>query len=196
MARYTGPKCRLCRREGTKLFLKGVRCESEKCGLTRRQSAPGVHGTAHRRKASDFGIQLREKQKVKRIYGVLERQFRKYFDAASKKSGVTGEFLLVTLERRLDNAVYRSNLAVSRAQARKYITEKKIMVNGKTVSIPSFSVKKGDKISSDYAKVQSEKELPVWITAKAKDFEILGLPVREDIKEDIQEQLIVEFYSR
>jgi small subunit ribosomal protein S4 len=145
---------------------------------------------------SEYGIQLREKQKVKRIYGVLEKQFRKYFDLASKKRGITGDFLLETLESRLDNVVYRTNLAVSRAQARKYISEGKIMVNSKRVDIPSFLVKKGEIISSDYAKVSSEKDVPDWINKKGEAFEILDSPKREHVKEPINEQLIVEFYSR
>lgn len=198
MARYTGPKCRLCRREGKKLFLKGVRCESEKCGLTRRISAPGVHGTAYKRKPSEFGVQLREKQKTKRIYGVLERQFRKYYEAASKKVGVTGEYLLETLERRLDNAIYRSGVAVSRAQARKLITEGRFLLNGKKVNIPSIAVCAKDIITPNgwEFNVNPDKDSAIWLKVSASKITVFGVPKREDIKEDINEQLIVEFYSR
>jgi len=198
MARYTGPKCRLCRREGAKLFLKGVRCESEKCGLTRRMSAPGVHGTAYKRKPSEFGVQLREKQKTKRIYGILEKQFRKYYEAASKKVGVTGEYLLETLERRLDNTVYRSGVAVSRAQARKLITEGRFLLNGKKVNIPSILVVAKDIVAPNGWEfvANKDRESAVWIKVTANKVTVLDTPKREDIKEDINEQLIVEFYSR
>jgi len=195
MARYTGPKCKLCRREGAKLFLKGARCESDKCAFSRRQSAPGVHGSAFKRKTGDFGIQLREKQKVKRIYGVLEKQFRNYFEVASKKAGVTGEYLLGLLERRLDNVVYRANFASSRAQARKLVGAGKFNVNGKNSKTPSILLGKDDVITTSLGAV-SEKDIPAWILVEKGGIKVLDMPSREDIKENINEKLIVEFYSR
>jgi len=198
MAKYSGPKCRLCRREGVKLFLKGSRCYSDKCALSRKAYAPGVHGNRRARsKVSDFGKQLREKQKIKRIYGVLENQFRKYLASATKKKGITGEYLMQTLERRLDNVIYRSNLAVSRNQARQLIRQKKFKINNLIVDIPSYQVSKGDIITTESAHINlsSDMETPVWINLKEskdkKEISILDVPKREDIKEEIEEGLIV-----
>ena len=208
MARYTGPVCKLCRREGAKLFLKGERCYKEKCAIDKKNYAPGQHGKV-KRKLSDYGIQLREKQKVKRIYGVLETQFRGYFRKAVKMEGITGANLLVTLERRLDNVVYRSGLTMSRPQARQFVTHGHITVNGKKVDIPSYLVKEGDVVGlretskiKDIVKLSLEtaegRGLPQWISLEKADIQakVLKMPVREDIFGDIKEHLIVELYSK
>ncbi len=206
MARYTGPACRLCRREGIKLFLKGTKCFSNKCPFDRRKSAPGQHGKAQR-KLTEYGLRLREKQKLKRIYGVLERQFRRYFEEASKGKGVTGERLLQILETRLDNVVYRLGWALSRDQARQLVSHKKILVNGKRVNIPSYNVKVGDIIEiaeKDLVPIQealetfSNRYVPSWLEVDNVNLrgKVLRLPTREEIDVPVQEQLVVEFYSR
>lgn len=208
MARYTGPVCRLCRVEGTKLYLKGERCFTEKCAVERRNYAPGQHGQK-RAKRSDYGVQLREKQKVKRIYGILERQFEGYFEKATKKKGVTGETLLITLERRLDNVVYRLGFSSSRAQARQLVLHGHFLVDGKRVNIPSFLVSKNQKIqlkakSQKIEKIKKSLEaterrgIPKWLTVESGSFTgtVVDLPKREDIAADIQEQFIVELYSK
>ena len=208
MARYTGPVCRLCRREGTKLFLKGERCMTGKCALDRRSTAPGQHGAANK-KVREYGMQLREKQKTRRYYGVLERQFANYFEEADRQTGMTGENLLVLLERRLDNVVYRMGMAESRKEARQLVLHAHFTLNGKKVTIPSISVKVGDVIavkesSRDCAKIKelmekmASKLNPKWLeinkeTATAK---VVALPAREDIDFDFNEQLIVELYSK
>lgn len=208
MARYTDAVCRQCRREGTKLFLKGDRCFTEKCAVERRQYAPGQHGQA-RSKFSEYGTQLREKQKVKRIYGVLERQFRRYFDAASRKKGVTGELLLQLLERRLDNMIYRMGFAASRAEARQLVLHNHFTVNGKKVTIPSYQVRPGDVVilrerDQKNAKLIANLEtaesrgVPGWIELDKAKFtaKVKAIPARNELTMPIQEQLIVELYSR
>lgn len=211
MARYTGPVCRLCRREGTKLFLKGTRCLTEKCAIERRAYAPGQHGqsTGRRRKASEYAKQLREKQKVKRIYGLSERQFRNLFERAIKEPGVTGEALLVALESRLDNLVYRMGFASSRKQARQLVRHRHILVNGRVLDIPSYRVRLGDEVkvadaSRELVQVKAALEQfgrgqPVsWIqvdTAKALG-KMTERPTRDAIPIAAQEQLIVELYSK
>ena len=209
MARYTGPVCRMCRREGTKLFLKGERCLTDKCPVTRRGTAPGQHGAAHVKKGKDYYMQLREKQKAKRYYGVLEKQFRSYYEMAAKKEGQTGENLLCLLERRFDNVVYRMGLAESRKEARQLVLHSHFTINGKKADIPSIIVKKGDVIalsdsSRDSEKIKSLLELmdnkvfPSWLDvdkANAKAT-VANLPTREDIDFPFQEHLIVELYSK
>ncbi len=208
MARYTGPRCRLCRREGSKLFLKGDRCFSEKCAFERRSYAPGHHGQG-RIKVSDYGIRLREKQRVRRIYGVNESQFRRYFEMADRQKGVTGTNLLVLLEKRLDNVVYRLGFADSRAQARQLVKHGHIRVNGIKVDIPSFQVKVGDEItlrekSKDIIHVVQALEavarrgVPDWLELDAdnKKGTVKSIPERTHITMPIQEQFIVEFYSK
>ena len=208
MARYTGPSCRLCRREGQKLFLKGDRCYSGKCALERRSYAPGQHGQG-RKKASDYGLQLREKQKAKRFYGLQETQFRNYFDKAARKSGMTGENLLIMLETRLDNTVFRMGFASSRKEARQLVLHGHFTVNGKRCNIPSALVEPGDVIavcqksqSSPKFKTLLEeygkKTVPAWIEKTADTFEgkIAAMPSREDIDYEVSENLIVELYSR
>ena len=208
MARYTGSVCRLCRREGCKLFLKGEKCYGAKCPLDLRHTVPGEHGQARQRKMSEYGMQLREKQKAKRTYGVLEGQFHHYFEEADRQKGITGENLLVMLERRLDNVVYRLGFGVSRPQARQIVRHGHIRVNGKKVDIPSFQVSVGDVISireksaeSDHFKAMREgtgKTMPQWLTIDAAELKatVVALPKREDVGMDIQENLIVELYSR
>ncbi|RMG48169.1 MAG: 30S ribosomal protein S4 [Acidobacteria bacterium] len=210
MGRYTGPVCRLCRREGMQLFLKGERCFKDKCAVKRRQYPPGQHaGGRRRRKLQGYGLQLREKQKVKRIYGVLERQFRFYFKKAAAKKGVTGENLLCTLERRLDNVVYRLGFAASRAQARQLVNHGHFLVNGRKVDIPSFQVRAGDVVelresSRKNVMVQANLDtaqgrgIPAWLELDAASFKgtVKALPKREDITMPIQENLIVELYSK
>jgi small subunit ribosomal protein S4 len=209
MARYTGAVCRLCRREGQKLFLKGDRCYTEKCSLERRGYAPGMHGNARNKKLSEYGVQMREKQKAKRYYGVLESQFRDYFEKANKMSGMTGENLLALLETRLDNVVYRLGFAMSRAEARQLVRHGHFTVNGKKVNIPSFLVKTGDVIelkdaSRSLDKIKGSLEanasrvIPKWLDfdknkAIAK---VIAAPAREDIDLPIEEHLIVELYSK
>ncbi|PJC28326.1 30S ribosomal protein S4 [Candidatus Shapirobacteria bacterium CG_4_9_14_0_2_um_filter_39_11] len=207
MARYLDSKCRLCRREGTKLFLKGERCFSPKCPLEKKGAvAPGQHGLKMRRRLSEYGVQLREKQKAKRTYGVLERQFRRYFKKAFKKRGVTGEALLQLLESRLDNVVYRLGFVPSRSVARQLVRHGHILVDGKKVDIPSYQVKPGQVINLNPKAMKMEvvkkslaekkKEIPSWLQKKAAVGKIIRLPTREEIGADIAEQLIVEYYSR
>ena len=211
MARYTGPSCRLCRREGQKLFLKGTRCNTEKCAVSRRDFAPGQHGQGQmRKKESNYGTQLREKQKVKRIYGLLEAQFRHYFRIAARSKGVTGIMLLQLLERRLDNVVFRMNLATSRAEAREIVQHGFVYVNDKRVDIPSFTVKVGNVIFVKPKKekmIKSLKErrealtdrlVPKWLELDKNEFKakVIDVPTKEDIGFPIQEQLIVELYSK
>lgn len=209
MARYTGPVCRMCRREGTKLFLKGERCLTDKCPVTRRGTAPGQHGAAQVKKGKEYYMQLREKQKAKRYYGVLEKQFRSYYEMAAKKEGQTGENLLCLLERRFDNVVYRMGLAESRKEARQLVLHSHFTINGKKADIPSIIVKNGDVIalsdsSRDSEKIKSLLELmdnkvfPSWLDvdkANAKAT-VANLPTREDIDFPFQEHLIVELYSK
>ena len=208
MARYTGPACRLCRREGTKLFLKGERCLSGKCSFDRRPTAPGQHGAA-RKKVEEYGMQLREKQKTKRYYGVLEKQFKSYFVKADKMDGVTGENLLSLLERRLDNVVYRMGMAESRTDARQLVLHGHFTLNGKKVTIPSILVKTGDVITVKETSRASEKIkglmegldgriFPKWLDVDKKNVQakVNALPKREDIDFPFEEQLIVELYSK
>jgi small subunit ribosomal protein S4 len=209
MARYIGPVCRLCRREGMKLFLKGERCYTEKCAIEKRNFAPGQHGKTRKSKMAGYGVQLREKQKVKRIYGVLEDQFRRYFEQAERTRGITGETLLQLLERRLDNVVYRIGYATSRAQARQLVRHGHFTVNGRKVDIPSFSVKPGDVVSVRESSRQNASILhaieevkgrgvPEWLqsSAEAMEAKISSVPTREQINLPVQEQLIVELYSK
>jgi len=208
LARYTDSVCRLCRREGIKLFLKGERCETAKCAIDRRAYQPGQHGQ-RRVKPTEYLVQLREKQKVKRIYGVLEKQFRIYFKAADRKKGVTGENLLQSLELRFDNIVYRMGLVTSRSAARQLVRHNHFTVNGKRVNIPSYTLKQGDVIAPNPNKLGREtiksalervksKTQPHWLSfdAESKQGVVQALPTREDITIPIQEQLIVELYSR
>jgi small subunit ribosomal protein S4 len=209
MARYVGPVCRLCRREGMKLFLKGERCYTEKCAIEKRNLPPGQHGKARKAKLAGYGLQLREKQKVKRIYGVLENQFRRYFEAAERTRGITGETLLQLLERRLDNVCYRLGLSTSRAQARQLVRHGHFLVNGKKVDIPSFSVRAGDVVSVRSGSVKNPaivhameevkgRGIPEWLQFDADKTagRIVSLPTREQINLPVQEQLIVELYSK
>jgi small subunit ribosomal protein S4 len=212
MARYTDSVCRLCRRESVKLFLKGERCLSPKCAVERRAFPPGMHGKKQtfRRKTSDYGTQLREKQKARRIYGVLERQFRRYFEEASRTTGLTGANLLAILERRLDNVVYRLGFADSRAQARQLVRHGHFEVNGRKTDIPSFQVSVGDVVkvrqtaqSKVYFKdraqlMQGVAKTPTWLklTFTAMSADVVGNPAREDTEIPLNEQLIVEYYSR
>ena len=208
MARYTDAVCRLCRREGQKLFLKGDRCYTEKCALNRRAYAPGMHGQG-RSKISEYGTQLREKQKAKRYYGVLETQFKNYFELASKKKGKTGENLLALLETRLDNVVYRLGFAMSRAEARQLVIHGHFTVNGRKVNVPSFLVKPGMVIAVKEASRSLEKfkssveansfrQPPKWLEYDAANMtaKVVAEPMREDIDLPIEEQLIVELYSK
>lgn len=209
MARYTGPVCRQCRREGAKLYLKGDKCYTDKCPFTRRGYAPGQHGQNNRRKPSEYGIQLREKQKARRTYGILERQFRTYFEKADRQKGITGENLLVLLERRLDNVVYRLGLAGSRTQARQLVRHGHYTVNGKRVDIPSAQVKAGDVVQvaegsksspiiKEIGEALAHKTVPAWLELSAADMsgKVVRYPTREEIDLPIQEHLIVELYSR
>ncbi len=200
MSRYLGPKCKLCRREGTKLFLKGAKCYSDKCPMNTRSYPPGQHGPSRRRRLSDYGRHLREKQKVKRIYGVLETQFRRYYEKSASKKGITGELLLQMLERRLDSVVYSSGLGLSRMHARKLVRQGKIKVNGNVVTIPSYQVNEKDMVECDFvgAKPKDDNEMPTWLewNKDKKAIKILRLPERDDISQEINEQLIVEYYSR
>lgn len=208
MARYTGATCRLCRREGEKLFLKGERCYTNKCAVSRRAYAPGQHGQ-QRKKLSEYGIQLREKQKARRFYGVLESQFRRYFELAEKRKGITGENLLQILESRLDNVVYRLGLATSRPEARQLVRHGHFTVNGKKVNIPSYLVKVGDVISlaeksrnspkiKAITEITGGKVIPKWLEYDPENFtgKVVSLPAREDIDLPIKEHLIVELYSK
>ncbi len=211
MSRYTGPVCKLCRREGQKLFLKGQKCYTEKCPVERRAYPPGQHGPAQarRRKQSDYAVQLREKQKVKRIYGLHEQQFRNLFRSAAQRTGVTGENMLVALETRLDNIVFRMGFAASRNQARQLVRHRHVEVNGRVVDIPSYQVRSGDEVairpdSRDMVTVQASLEsrtrpdLPEWLALdeKARIGRMVREPERQDIPLAVQEQLIVELYSK
>jgi len=208
MARYTDAVCRLCRREGLKLYLKGSRCYTKKCSFERRPTPPGQHGV-RRRKVGDFGLQLREKQKIRRVYGVLERQFRNYFREAQTHQGVTGEWLLRSLEFRLDNVVYRMGLASSRAQARQLVGHGHIAVNGRPTNIPSYQLKPGDKVEVRESRRAREPfklaketlrshQAPEWLTVDATSLSgtVSASPSRDQMPLDLNEQLVVEFYSR
>ncbi len=208
MARYTGPVCRLCRREGTKLYLKGERCTSGKCAIDRRSTAPGQHGAANK-KMREYGLQMREKQKTRRYYGVLEKQFVNYYEEAARKEGMTGENLICLLERRLDNVVYRMGFAASHKEARQLVLHGHFTLNGKKVNIPSLIVKAGDVVavkesSRDSVKIKALAEAaasmtaPKWLEVKADAMtaKVVTLPAREDVDFDFNEQLIVELYSK
>ena len=206
MARYTGATCRLCRREGMKLFLKGDRCYTDKCAFVRRSFAPGQHG-ASRKKLSDYGVQLREKQKARRIYGVLESQFRSYYEKADHMRGITGENLLVLLETRLDNVVYRLGFGASRSEARQLVNHGHFLVNGRKVDIASYRVSVNDVISVSEksrgtekfkAFIENPKTLPQWLEANLEDYSgrVVAVPSREDIDVPVNETLIVELYSK
>jgi len=208
MARNTGPSCRMCRREGAKLFLKGSRCIGDKCAFSRRESAPGQHGDM-RKKESNYGVQLREKQKVKRIYGMLERQFKHFFREAERAKGVTGLTLLQLLERRLDNVVFRMNYAPSRQDARQMVQHGRVCINNKRLDIPSYTVKIGDEISikaKEAAKKRlietfeslKDRAIPKWLEMYPADLKskVKALPTKEDVGFPIREQLIVELYSK
>ena len=211
MARYVDSACKLCRREGEKLFLKGERCFSQKCSFERRSYPPGLHGrqAQFRRKESDYGLQLREKQKVRHLYGLFERQFRRYFQEAQRQKGLTGENMLIILESRLDNVIYRLGLASSRAQARQLISHGHFEVNGRKMNIPSFLVSAGDKIAvrenskkktyfKDLAKELDTGRAPGWLNLDTKSLsgEVLNLPTRDQLDLTLNEHLIVEYYSR
>lgn len=209
MARYTDSSCRLCRREGLKLFSKGDRCYSEKCSFERRDYVPGDHGQMHKKQRSDYGVQLREKQKLKRMYGLLEKQFRSYFEKADKQKGITGTNLLILLERRMDNMVFRMGFANSRIESRQLISHGHFLVNGKPVNIPSYLLKAGDEVSvkENSRKVTRimgaletvvRRGVPQWLELDKDNFnaKIKTLPVREDLTMPIQEQLVVELYSK
>ena len=207
MAVYSGPVCRLCRRDGMKLFLKGERCYTSKCAIERRKYAPGQHGQ-RQRKLEEFGIQLREKQKLKRIYRLMERQFRNYFDEAVRRKGVTGETLLQLLESRLDNVVYRLGYGLSRRQARQFVNHGHFMVNGKRVNIPSYLTKPGDTITAapsgrqaggikEAIRTAAGRRTPAWLTVYPEEIrgQVLSIPSRDQIDTQVEEQLIVEYYS-
>jgi small subunit ribosomal protein S4 len=208
VARYTGPDCKLCRREGVKLYLKGKRCESPKCAIERRPYPPGEHGRG-RIKESEYLMQLREKQKARRVYGILERQFRNYYQTAAGQEGITGENLLRLLETRLDNVVYRAGFATSRDQARQLVLHRHVQVNGKTVNVPSYRVRTGDLVqirekSRNLLTIQEAIQLtegrvvPAWLDANTSDLSvrIIDQPSRQMIDTEVQEQLIVELYSK
>ena len=209
LARYTGSVCRICRRENLKLFLKGDRCYGDKCAFDRRSYAPGEHGQRRRGKTSDYGIQLREKQKVKRMYGLSEKQFHLFFEKADRQKGVTGTNLLVLLERRLDNVVYRLGFVNSRNQGRHFVLHNHFMVNGKKVNIPSYLIKVGDEVSlcekskkvqaiNDSLEAVVRRGVPQWLELEKDQMKgvIKNFPVREDLTMPMQEQLIVELYSK
>ena len=209
MARYTGSVCRICRRENLKLFLKGDRCYGDKCAFDRRSYAPGEHGQRRRGKTSDYGIQLREKQKVKRMYGLSEKQFHLFFERADRQKGITGTNLLILLERRLDNVVYRLGFANSRNQGRHFVQHNHFMVNGRKVNIPSYLISVGDEIhvNEKSKKVQAigdsleavvRRGVPQWLELEKDQMKgvVKSLPVREDLTMPMQEQLIVELYSK
>lgn len=209
MSRYTGAVCRLCRAEGTKLFLKGDRCYTEKCAINKRNYKPGQHGQSRRVKVSEYGIRLREKQKLRRFYGLNESQFRRFYASASKMAGQTGHNFLRLLEMRLDNVVYRFGIGVSRPQARQFVRHGHVTVNGRKVDIPSYLVKAGDVIaigerSRDKAllkeniEVAASRTIPEWLQfdAEKQEGRILALPNREQIEVPVKEQLVVEFYAR
>ncbi len=208
MARYTGPACKLCRREGKKLYLKGERCTSGKCALERRSTAPGQHGAA-KKKMGEYGVQLREKQATRRYYGVLEKQFKNYYEEADRKEGMTGENLLILLERRLDNAVYRMGLAESHKEARQLVLHAHFTLNGKKVNVPSILVKPGDVIAvketsrasakfKALAEALESKVAPKWLDVDKANLQakVVSFPARDDIDFDFNEQLIVELYSK
>ena len=208
MARYSGSVCRLCRREGTKLYLKGARCYTKKCAVERRPAPPGQHGV-RRRKVSDFGVQLREKQKVRRVYSVMERQFRGYFETAESRPGVTGENLLRLLETRLDNVVFRMGFASSRAQARQMVGHRHFAVNGRATNIPSYQVRPGDRIEVREASRSAEPfklaretlrtaQIPDWLSVEPDKLAgtVTTLPRRDQMPLELNEQLVVEYYSR
>jgi small subunit ribosomal protein S4 len=206
VANYSGPVCRFCRREGAKLYLKGERCYTPKCAIERRAFAPGMHGQARKRKTSDYGVQLRAKQKARRIYGLLEKQFRNYFDEATREPGVTGVNLLRHLELRMDNVVYRLGLGASRKQARQLVTHRHFEVNGNTVNIPSYELKPGDVLKVKPAngvidvalEASKVRPVPSWLSLNGEDktAKILARPERNEMESGVEEQLIVEFYSR
>ena len=208
MARYTGPVCRLCRREKMKLFLKGPRCDSPKCAIERRPYPPGEHGRDRARQGSEYLTQLREKQKARRIYGVLEKQFRNYYEEANRQQGITGENLLVMLELRLDNIVFRANWGASRSQARQLVRHGHVHVNGRRVTIPSYRARRGDAVSLK-DKTRSlivvrhnldtlGRQIPPWLEAGGEGFEVTvrDLPMREHIDVPVRESLIVELFSK
>jgi len=208
LARYTDASCRICRRENSKLFLKGDRCYGDKCAFERRSYPPGQHGQ-RRSKISDYGIQLREKQKVKRMYGLLEKQFRSYFEKAESQKGITGINLLILLERRMDNIVYRLGFATSRNQARQLVRHNHFLVNGRKVDIPAYLVKPGDKVTLkeksrkiglilESMETVARRGVPSWLEMDKDNFsgQVLSLPTREELTMPIQEQLIVELYSK
>jgi small subunit ribosomal protein S4 len=209
LARYCESVCRLCRREGLKLFLKGDRCFGEKCAFERRGYAPGEHGQGRKKQYSDYGLQLREKQKLKRMYAILEKQFAGYFEKADRQKGITGTNLLLLLERRLDNMVFRMGFANSRTEARQLVRHNHFLVNGKRVNIPSYLVKIGDEISvkensrtiariSEAVSTVARRGVPQWLELEKESFKgtVKMLPVREELTMPIQEQLIVELYSK
>ena len=209
MARYTDSSCRLCRREGVKLFLKGDRCYSEKCSFERRGYAPGDHGQSHKRQQSDYGTQLREKQKLKRMYGLLEKQFHGYYEKADRQKGITGTNLLVLLERRLDNMVFRLGFANSRIEARQLISHGHFLVNGKAVNIPSYLLKAGDEVTIkegsrkisrilEAMETVARRGVPHWLGLDKDHFKatVTMLPVREDLTMPMQEQVVGELYSK
>lgn len=209
MGRYTGPSCRLCRRAGEKLFLKGDRCFSPKCAIEKRNYPPGEHGQRRVKKVTDYGLQLREKQKMKRVYSILERQFRNYFHMAERQKGMTGENLLRLLERRLDNVVYRVGFASSRIEARQIVRHGHLLVNGRRVDIPSYLVRPGDQVQvSDKSREMlaikaalegvKKRELPSWLELDPQAMRgvVRALPAREDIVIPVQEQLVVALYSK
>jgi small subunit ribosomal protein S4 len=209
MAKYTGPVCRLCRREGVKLFLKGTRCMSEKCAIERRSYPPGQHGQSRRTRPTEYGTQLREKQKLRRVYGMQERQFLKTYHMAVRRKGVTGEHLLSLLERRLDNVVYRLGFAASRGQARQLVNHGHLLVNGRKVTIPSMTINVGDSVevrekSRQLVPVQAALEVaegrgvPNWLDMEPNLFKgtVQALPTKEDIDVLVNEQVVVELYSR
>src|ERR1700674_1751708 len=210
MANYSGPVCRFCRREGAKLYLKGERCYTPKCAIERRAFAPGMHGQARKRKTSDYGLQLRAKQKARRTYGLLEKQFRNYFELAEREPGVTGVNLLRHLELRLDNVVYRMGLGASRKQARQLVGHRHFEVNGKVVNIPSYQVRPGDVVTLRQRSKEGSgvfelapaasgsRTMPSWLSFNESDksAKVLSLPEREEMEMGVEEHLIVEFYSR
>lgn len=209
MANYTGSDCRICRRENVKLFLKGDRCYSDKCAFDRRSYPPGEHGERRGRKISDYGIQLREKQKIKRIYGLSEKQFHLFFERADRQKGITGANLLIALERRLDNVVYRLGFASSRSQARQLVQHSHFLVNGRKVNIPSLQVKIGDAVEvrersrkvqliQDSLDAVVRRGVPQWLDLEKDNLKgvVKSLPVREDLTMPMQEQLVVELYSK
>ncbi len=206
MARYTGAVCRQCRREGQKLFLKGERCYSDKCALARRSSAPGQHGQG-RKKTSEYGIQMRAKQKARRYYGIQENQFARYFEMAESRAGMTGENLLKILESRLDNVVYRSGFGMSRRQSRQLVLHRHFTVNGRRVNIPSYLLKPGDVVSvhdpvcdkiKENVELNSARPVPLWMTYDEDNLKVTvnRLPERSEVDLDVDEQLIVELYSK